>query len=112
MGFFSGKPTPTLVTQKHIHTTGDHSYAYQGSELTNTDDVKTVVMDFINRRPLEMFVIDGKKGEPDSIIVLGKETFRVPADFVTLFKTMQNMNFYCSLPHDVDATHFECRPIE
>lgn len=80
--------------------------------LRQEDDVKSVIAEFVRAQPADVYIIDGKKGEIDSVIIGGGATQRVPTDFVTLFKAMQLMNYYCLLPHDVKATHFECRYIK
>lgn len=110
MGLFSGSPTPQQVTQRH-----QHSMVANGSgdvPLSQEDDVKSVIARFVRAQPAEVYIIDGKKGQTDSVIIGGGVTQRVPTDFVTLFKAMQLMNYYCLLPHDVKATHFECRYIK
>lgn len=110
MGLFSGTPTPSLVSQQHQHLTV--ATGNRNAPLDSVADVKLVIVDFVSKQPAEVYLIDGTKGASDSIIIGNGETRSVPADFVTLFKAMQLLEYFCSLPQLVESTHFECRKIK
>ncbi|KAK6463918.1 hypothetical protein DFJ63DRAFT_333517 [Scheffersomyces coipomensis] len=71
-----------------------------------------------NRSKTAVFVIDGEKDTQESIICTtndadgGKTCLKLQKASVELFKTMQRLEYFCSLPDDIDATYFECRKIK
>lgn len=74
------------------------------------------VAEFVNARPKNLFVIDGEKEIDESIICTsneqgGKTCLKLKYNSVQLFKQMQKLEYFCSLPDDINATYFECRKI-
>mmetsp|Transcript_2695 Transcript_2695/g.3173 ORF Transcript_2695/g.3173 Transcript_2695/m.3173 type:complete len:155 (-) Transcript_2695:660-1124(-) len=74
------------------------------------------VTEFVNARPKNLFVIDGEKEIEESIICTsneqgGKTCLKLKYNSVQLFKQMQKLEYFCSLPDDINATYFECRKI-
>ncbi|EGV62653.1 hypothetical protein PSN45_000462 [Yamadazyma tenuis] len=80
-------------------------------------DFQKAVTEFVNKRPDNMFVIDGEREMKQSIICTnnengGKTCLKLQYNSVQLFKQMQTLEYFCSLPDDIDATYFECRKIK
>lgn len=76
-----------------------------------------MVDDFVNERPANMFIIDGEKYKDESIICTnneagGKTCLKLRYNSIELFKQMQRLEYFCSLPDDINATYFECRKIK
>lgn len=74
------------------------------------------VTDFVKKKDGNMFIIDGEKYSKESIIctndgVGNKTCLRLKYNLVELFKQMQKLEYFCSLPNDINATYFECRKI-
>ena len=74
------------------------------------------VAEFVHQRPKNLFVIDGEKEIEESIICTnneqgGKTCLKLKYNSVQLFKQMQKLEYFCSLPDDINATYFECRKI-
>lgn len=74
------------------------------------------VSEFVHARPKNLFVIDGEKEIEESIICTnneqgGKTCLKLRYNSVQLFKQMQKLEYFCSLPDDINATYFECRKI-
>ncbi|GEQ67865.1 hypothetical protein JCM33374_g1531 [Metschnikowia sp. JCM 33374] len=74
------------------------------------------VSDFVSKREGNMFIIDGEKYSKDSIICTNdgqgnKTCLKLKYNSVELFKQMQKLEYFCSLPNDINATYFECRKI-
>lgn len=74
------------------------------------------VTGFVDARPKNLFVIDGEKEIDESIICTnneqgGKTCLKLKYNSVQLFKQMQKLEYFCSLPDDINATYFECRKI-
>lgn len=88
-------------------------------EYVNTqseEEKKNQVAKFVTARPKNMFIIDGEKYSEESIICTSDERgnktcLRLMFDSIQLFKQMQKLEYFCSLPNDIDATYFECRKI-
>lgn len=75
------------------------------------------VTKFVNNRPNNMFVIDGERDAQQSIICTNNETggkncLKLQYNSIQLFKQMQKLEYFCSLPEDINATYFECRKIK
>lgn len=75
------------------------------------------VTNFVEQRPANLFIIDGEKYSDESIICTnnekgGKTCLKLGYNSIQLFKHMQKLEYFCSLPNDVDATYFECRKIK
>lgn len=71
---------------------------------------------FVNERPANTFIIDGDKDGSQSIICTdngngGKTCLKLGLSSIQLFKKMQSLEYFCSLPDDINATYFECRKI-
>lgn len=74
------------------------------------------VSDFVGNRPKNLYIIDGEKEIEESIICTnneqgGKTCLKLRYNSVELFKQMQRLDYFCSLPDDINATYFECRKI-
>lgn len=74
------------------------------------------VTEFVEKTPKNMFVIDGEKNVDESIICTSDERgnqtcLRLKYNSIELFKQMQKLEYFCSLPDDINATYFECRKI-
>lgn len=134
--FTSKKPTldTTQIEQKsHIplslapadsdisHTLGQISADDKLTVRENTErdpgQVNKSVKEFVEQRPNNMFIIDGEKDIEQSIICTSNETggktcVKLQYNSIQLFKQMQHMDYFCSLPDDIDATYFECRKIK
>lgn len=77
--------------------------------------VAEAVAGFVDSHPQNMFVIDGARDVQQSIICTqdgpSKTCLKLGANLVELFRTMQKLEYFCSLPDDINATYFECRKI-
>ncbi|QBM90509.1 hypothetical protein METSCH_F00900 [Metschnikowia aff. pulcherrima] len=76
----------------------------------------TAVTDFVSKKEGNMFIIDGEKYSKESIICTNDEQgnktcLKLKYNLVELFKQMQKLEYFCSLPNDINATYFECRKI-
>lgn len=76
-----------------------------------------MVGEFVAERPANMFIIDGEKYKDESIICTNNETggktcLKLRYNSIELFKQMQKLEYFCSLPDDINATYFECRKIK
>lgn len=74
------------------------------------------VSKFVEQRPKNMFIIDGEKYANASLICTSDERgnktcLKLMYNLIELFKHMQKLEYFCSLPNDIDATYFECRKI-
>lgn len=83
----------------------------EGIKATNE-----LVAAFVELRPLKTFIIDGEKYANESIICTSDERgnktcLKLKYNLIELFKQMQRLEYFCSLPNDIDATYFECRKI-
>lgn len=71
------------------------------------------VAQFIGEQPHAVYTIDGQPNDPHSVVCRNadgrRECLRLEYDAVRLFKQMQSLEYFCALPTDVGATHFECR---
>lgn len=79
-------------------------------------ELNQLVTNFVLQRPKNMFVIDGEKHANESIICTSDERgnktcLHLRYNLIELFKQMQKLEYFCSLPNDIDATYFECRKI-
>lgn len=82
----------------------------------STEETNKSVDEFVLKRPNNVFIIDGEKYSPESIICTtneqgGKTCLKLKYNSIQLFKQMQKLEYFCSLPDDIDATYFECRKI-
>lgn len=80
------------------------------------DDKRKTVSEFVAARPKNVFIIDGEKCSKESIICTADERDNktclcLKFGPVELFRQMQRLEYFCSLPNDIDATYFECRKI-
>ncbi|CAH2354552.1 hypothetical protein CLIB1423_17S01728 [[Candida] railenensis] len=137
MAWFSSKPSnpssePTQLEQKShlplniapgsdISTTlnqiSDHPSDIKITEISNRENINQSVSDFVAQRPSNLFVIDGEKDKKESIICTsnstgGKTCLKLGYNSIELFKHMQKLEYFCSLPDDINATYFECRKIQ
>ncbi|KAK6458101.1 uncharacterized protein RJT20DRAFT_28958 [Scheffersomyces xylosifermentans] len=81
------------------------------------EEVDGAVTGFVQAKPNNLFIIDGEKQLDQSIICTsdpdgGKTCLKLQINSIELFKTMQKLEYFCSLPDDIDATYFECRKIK
>ncbi|CAH6718590.1 hypothetical protein CLIB1444_01S10132 [[Candida] jaroonii] len=84
---------------------------------TSTNEMNESVTKFVSRKPTNLFVIDGEKDVDTSIICTedgngGKTCLKLQYNSIQLFKQMQKLEYFCSLPDDINATYFECRKIQ
>lgn len=135
MGIFSsfGKSSKTGIVEQQSHTplgldpapelshtieqlSKDESRPVQVIASDLAKSLHDSVAEFVSERPLNMFVIDGERDVDQSIICTkvgpSKTCLKLKANLVELFRTMQRMEYFCSLPDDVNATYFECRKIQ
>lgn len=97
LGQISEKPEITLVP----------------ASAAETDEL---VERFVAQRPNNIYIIDGEKTANESIICTSNEQgdktcLHLFYNSMSLFKQMQKLEYFCSLPNDIDATYFECRKI-
>lgn len=123
-------PASSVSIEQRSHSslnlTKDSDIAHTLDRLSSPDtsvhvaeansDAKKATTEFVAHRPKNMFVIDGEKDASDSIICTSDEQgnktcLRLRCNLVELFKHMQHLEYFCSLPNDIDATYFECRKI-
>ncbi|KAK6203248.1 uncharacterized protein RJT21DRAFT_125725 [Scheffersomyces amazonensis] len=115
----SGPDLSTTLSQLSENHTAplriiDVSDGTKSLDASVTEFVKT------HENPLQtaVFVIDGEKDSKESIICTtndrdgGKTCLKFQDYSIELFKTMQRLEYFCSLPDDIDATYFECRKIK
>lgn len=128
MGWFSKKPEERIVRPgEQIHQKS-HQPLNLVPELAQTIETlnepvtlrlpsdNQSIDDFVNERPANTFIIDGDKDGNESIICTdngtgGKTCLKLGITSIELFKRMQGLEYFCSLPDDVSATYFECRKI-
>lgn len=86
----------------------------QFAQAKTKEESNEAVNKFVGDHPKRMFIIDGEKYANESIICTNdqrgeKTCFRLRYNLIQLFKQMQKLEYFCSLPNDIDATYFECR---
>ncbi|ODV78115.1 uncharacterized protein CANTADRAFT_7571 [Suhomyces tanzawaensis NRRL Y-17324] len=99
------------ITQDH-----ERPLDIQNVDLTSSS-LEETVSGFVRDKPKNLYIIDGEKNIKQSIICTsdtngGKTCLKLGVNSIELFKTMQKLEYFCSLPDDIDATYFECRKIE
>lgn len=121
-GSNSGIPDSSVPNSDISHTLDQITDSQQ--QLTvkqprheTVSDFNKLVTDFVQKRPENMFVIDGEKEIQESIICTNNETggktcLKLQYNSIQLFKHMQTLEYFCSLPDDINATYFECRKIK
>lgn len=82
----------------------------------NSKATNEAVTEFVTKRDGNLFIIDGEKYSKESIVCtndgLGNKTcLKLKYNLIELFKQMQKLEYFCSLPDDINATYFECRKI-
>lgn len=88
-------------------------------QTLSTESVRKIndlVSEFVHKQPKNVFIIDGEKYSDESIICTNdrngnKTCLKLNFNSIQLFKHMQSLEYFCSLPDDIDATYFECRKI-
>lgn len=112
--------TGPVGTESDIETTlnqiADQRPEVQYLKEQSTEQNNKAVIDFVHQRPGNLFIIDGEKYAKESIICTNNEKgektcLRLMYNLIQLFKQMQKLEYFCSLPNDIDATYFECRKI-
>lgn len=88
----------------------------QFARANTNEESNNAVTKFVESHPKRMFIIDGEKYANESIICTNDERgektcLRLGYNSIQLFKQMQKLEYFCSLPNDIDATYFECRKI-
>lgn len=83
----------------------------------SVNEMNDSVSKFVSMKPNNLFVIDGEKDVDTSIICTedingGKTCLKLQYNSIQLFKQMQKLEYFCSLPDDINATYFECRKIK
>ncbi|ODQ79176.1 hypothetical protein BABINDRAFT_51133 [Babjeviella inositovora NRRL Y-12698] len=86
------------------------------SQLIASPNQPTVEQ-FVKQQPLAMYTIDGLQNQAESTICRanangGQTCLKLGYSAVDLFNEMQKFEYFCSLPSEVKATHFECRLIQ
>lgn len=139
MGFFSGNAKSAAPATTQIEQRSHESLNLSGttpeiaqtldkiSEITSSikvqeiplqgDALDSTIAEFVHAKPNNLFIIDGERHIKQSIICTdntdgGKTCLKLKANSIELFKTMQKLEYFCSLPDDIDATYFECRKIQ
>lgn len=101
-----------------LHQIADNPADIKIKEITNVQNLNQEVTEFVSQRPSNLFVIDGEKEKLESIICTstgpngGKTCLKLGYNSIELFKQMQKLEYFCSLPDDINATYFECRKIQ
>lgn len=109
--------TPGSDISTTLHQLADDPRDIKIREVTLREDINQSVVDFVYQRPSNLFVIDGEKDKKESIICTsnatgGKTCLKLGYNNIELFKQMQKLEYFCSLPDDINATYFECRKIQ
>lgn len=94
----------------------DNGLQVKELQTDSAEQTNKAVGDFVHQRPKNVFIIDGEKYSAESIICTnneqgGKTCLKLKYNSIQLFKQMQKLDYFCSLPDDIDATYFECRQI-
>lgn len=97
--------------------TNDQDLSMTEHGTQSVEESNKAVTEFVDQRPNNMFIIDGEKDIKQSIICTsngtgGKTCLKLQYNSIQLFKQMQKLEYFCSLPEDIDATYFECRKIK
>lgn len=134
MGWFSGNKTSvppaqegsTQVIQKShqpldltldiSHTLEQIADSKAPKVVTANENPQASIEEFVKKNENKTFIIDGEKYTKESIICTsnntgGKTCLKLGISSIELFKSMQKLDYFCSLPNDIDATYFECRKI-
>lgn len=109
--------TPGSDISTTLNQISDHPSDIKITEISNNENINQSVTDFVAQRPSNLFVIDGEKEKKESIICTsnstgGKTCLKLGYNSIELFKHMQKLEYFCSLPDDINATYFECRKIQ
>lgn len=128
------KPAPQQIEQRS-HTNmgivkeGESDIAHTLGQIAPYEEPKVKVLtaeslkvtndcvtDFVEKSPKNLFIIDGEKYANESIICTNdargqKTCLKLKYNLIELFKQMQRLDYFCSLPNDINATYFECRKI-
>lgn len=96
--------------------TEDHQPRVKVLSTESLNENNKMVSGFVGQRPKNMFIIDGEKYADESIICTSDERgnktcLKLRYNLIELFKHMQHLEYFCSLPNDINATYFECRKI-
>ncbi|KAI3402473.2 hypothetical protein KGF56_004714 [Candida oxycetoniae] len=108
----------TLNQLKAKSTSPDIKVESVNGKIKSSSDINHTIADFINQYPVNnMFEIDGEKDRNESIICTsndqgGKTCLKLKINSIELFRCMQKLEYFCSLPNDINATYFECRKIQ
>lgn len=114
------KPIPTsdsdIENTLDQITTGNAPLNIKELNAKNNDANNELVSEFVLQRPKNVFIIDGEKDINESIICTnnlegGKTCLKLKYNSIELFRQMQKLEYFCSLPNDMNATYFECRKI-
>ncbi|ODV95469.1 hypothetical protein PACTADRAFT_3168 [Pachysolen tannophilus NRRL Y-2460] len=120
MGWFgnseAGDGSLSIKTDNdNVNNNGNNSSS--ATNVSNKGDINEV-SEFINQEPRAVYIIDGDRDAPHSIICRdkasggGQTCIKLQYNCIELFKAMQKFNYFCALPSNkVDATYFECRKI-
>lgn len=109
-----------LPNQSDIETTlnqiADQRPEIQALQKQSNEENNKAVINFVEQHPGNLFIIDGEKYAKESIICTNngrgeKTCLKLMYNLIQLFKQMQKLEYFCSLPNDIDATYFECRKI-
>lgn len=109
--------TPGSDISTTLNQIADSPSDIKVTEISDRENFNNSVTEFVEQRPLNLFVIDGEKNKKESIICTsnstgGKTCLKLGYNSFELFKHMQKLEYFCSLPDDIDATYFECRKIQ
>ncbi|OBA19615.1 hypothetical protein METBIDRAFT_46122 [Metschnikowia bicuspidata var. bicuspidata NRRL YB-4993] len=114
MGIVQNNESDIAHTLNQIAAEGEAKVKEMTTETLNSTNA--AVSDFVHKREGNMFIIDGEKYSKESIICTNdgqgnKTCLKLKYNLVELFKQMQKLEYFCSLPNDINATYFECRKI-
>lgn len=112
-----GKPETGIENTSNMIGDGEKGVEIKDIDYRNDETNDEWVANFVNKRPHNIYTIDGEKDKTDSMICTTEEKgqktcLKLHYNLIRLFKQMQKMEYYCSLPADVSTTHFECRKVQ
>ncbi|EGW30530.1 uncharacterized protein SPAPADRAFT_143682 [Spathaspora passalidarum NRRL Y-27907] len=115
----SHQPMPTSDIDTTLNQISTPTSSIKVKDIQDTTDPKQAqakITEFVQKDPWKTFIIDGEHNADQSIICTdtndGKTCLKLGINSVKMFKVMQSLEYFCSLPNDVDATYFECRKIK
>ncbi|RLV96521.1 hypothetical protein JA1_000197 [Spathaspora sp. JA1] len=115
----SHQSLPTSAIDTTLQQISSPTSSIKVKDIQDTVDPKQAeskITEFVEKEPWKLFIIDGERDAQQSIICTdtnnGKTCLKLGINSIEMFKIMQKMEYFCSLPDDVAATYFECRKIK